>query len=144
MRTYDKFTIKEKKLISEVIHGNHKNHRDRGIASGYSPASAHSVVSETLQKPEIRAEIERRLERRMKEAGVTFEDNVKVLKKLQDKCLAERDKEIYPDDKFHPQAVIGATDLLNKMGNFYKDDNESKTEVSVRLPELVKKYERDA
>ena len=57
--TAPKLRIKQRVFIEEYLRD--FNASRAALAAGYSEASAHSIGSENLQKPEIKAEIERRI-----------------------------------------------------------------------------------
>lgn len=58
-------TLKQKKFVEEIIKPKGKGRKEdsntqAAIKAGYSPKTAYSIASENLNKPEIKAEIDKR------------------------------------------------------------------------------------
>lgn len=64
-----KFTIKERRFIDEFM--SCYNAGQAAMAAGYSKRSAYSIGSENLKKPDIKAEIEKRLKEKQLDAEGT-------------------------------------------------------------------------
>lgn len=75
-----KLTERQKRFCEEYLIDMHATHA--AIRAGYSPESAADIGSENMQKPHIKAEIDRRMAERSAKTGVTAERVLTELAKI--------------------------------------------------------------
>lgn len=75
-----KLTSKQKRFIEEYLID--LNATQAAIRAGYSPATAHSIGSENLKKPEIRVHVDKALAERSKRTGINADRVLMELAKL--------------------------------------------------------------
>ena len=79
------------------------NATQAAIRAGYSPKSAHSIATETLQKPAVRARIDKALAAQSRRTGVTAD---RVVRELARVAFANSQDVIdYDDATVKPEAV---------------------------------------
>jgi phage terminase small subunit len=110
-------TPKQNLFISEYL-ANGMNASKAAISAGYSESSAGSIGSENLTKPEIVAEIDKRLERRAKRLGADADYVINTIMSVIEKCN-DSDSELYD-----PQAVLKGAELIGKTLKLFTDKLE--------------------
>lgn len=133
-----RLTFKRKKFCEAYL-ANNGNGAAAARAVGYSKNCAKETASDILTCPNIKEYLEKRMCERLEKIGITFETNALVLKELYERCLKG---EATREGIIHPSGILGAIDLLNKMGGHYKETGEEDTSLH-KVFELDKKYERE-
>ena len=86
------------------------------LAAGYSKASAYSIGSANLQKPEIMEAIKKETGKQLKKAEVSVEYVLETLVSTIKRCQE--------DENFNPAAVFKGCELLGKYLKMYTDKVE--------------------
>lgn len=94
-------TNKQKRFCEEYLID--LNATQAAIRAGYSPKSAHSIATETLQKPAVRARVDRALAAQSCRTGVTADRVVRELARVA--FANSRDVVNYDDATVKPEAV---------------------------------------
>jgi len=101
-----KLTPKQERFIDEYLID--LNATQAAIRAGYSEKTAGAVASENLKKPEIQAEIQRRMDKRSEKTGITKE---RVLKELV--CIGMADYTNFVNVR-NGQIIVKDTDDIPK------------------------------
>jgi len=126
-----KLTVKQDKFIKEYLL-NGGNSTKAAIDAGYSPNTASEIGYENLNKPQIKAEIEKHQKAGMKDFIWSKEKKLKVLESIAENCVS-----IDGEDKMNnPTAAIAAMKEHNLMMG---DNAPTVTESTVTNQSLAEK-----
>jgi len=120
---------KQKLFIDEYVRN--PNATQAAIAAGYSKKTAYSIGDENLRKPEIKEEIQKRLEANAIGADVDAVWMNTRLKQMVERCMTAepvKDGDGNPtgEYKFDSTGANKALDMLGKRIGFFEADNKQK------------------
>lgn len=128
-----RLTEKQKKFVDEYLVD--LNATQAAIRAGYSPESAGSIGSENLQKPEIRARVDKELAERAKRTGINADRILLELAKIA--LLNPKDvidfatAEVKPDAAEEDLATIAGMKVKYVPHKDFDDDGEPVIETAI-------------
>ena len=109
-------TIKQKKFIANIVKGD--NNTQAAIKAGYSKKTAYSIGNENLNKPEIKAEINKEIAKIQAETKRTVLDSIKRFEEI---SLLAQKKSDYTN-------AARSEENISKILGHYEVDNKQKAE----------------